>query len=83
MKTPDKIYVNKKEIELTADNLVGLAWKAPFDKTPYEEYIRKDILLEWAKEMLHKIEVKSNDGDVFAQGMHAGFGAIISKITNL
>lgn len=74
MEAPDKIYIH----EASAPELAE-----PVLKEYHIEYIRKDALLEWAKEMLHKVEGKANDGDVFAQGMHAGFGATISKLTNL
>ena len=49
MKAPDKIFV--AEAMETEKGLFGLWTDKDHRDTPYVEYIRKDALLEWAKEI--------------------------------
>ena len=53
MKAPDKIYVTidrPAEKVLYNPELVGVAWSKKDKSCEHIEYIRKDALLEWAKE---------------------------------
>ena len=52
MEAPDKIYVTidrpNERIEYNPE-LVGVAWSKKDKSCEHIEYIRKDLLLEWAK----------------------------------
>ena len=52
MKAPDKITIGKHNIDHNGD--VVFAWIEQDDIPEYVEYIRKDALLEWAKEEMSK-----------------------------
>lgn len=70
MKAPDKIYLNKYMIR------PGMLYPAQYPAdTPEFEYIRKDALLEWAKE-------KANDYKETAN-IRRSFEMIIRKIESL
>lgn len=70
MKTPDKIYLNKYMI------CHGMLYPAQYPAdTPEFEYIRKDTLLEWAKE-------KANDYKGTAN-IRRSFEMMIRKIESL
>ena len=48
---PDKIYVETGGYDKRRDSVVGYAFDSYSESQPNEiEYIRKDALLEWAKE---------------------------------
>lgn len=74
MKVPDKIY--------TTENHHG--WYETNEGGDKIEYIRKDTLLEWAKEQLNKYKQMDEDfqGDVFIGNRHA-FAEVIAKIESL
>ena len=73
MKTPDKIYLNIPKEEL----------KAPLDSTTWDtkafndcinvEYIRKDALLEWLKDMI----------DYSSKERQGAYQNVIDKINSL
>lgn len=70
MKAPDKIYLNKYMIR------PGMLYPAQYPPdTPEFEYIRKDALLEWAKE-------KANDYKGTAN-IRRSFEMMIRKIESL
>lgn len=49
-----------------------------------QNYIRKDILLEWAgKENLKFSQIGNEQDDDFARGIAAGLGYLISKLHTL
>ena len=52
-KAPDKIYVTidrpEKRVEYNPE-LVGVAWLKKDKSCEHHEYIRKDLLLAWAKQ---------------------------------
>jgi hypothetical protein len=78
MKAPDKIYiVHDKE---TGGMFVN------YDKkdTNNIEYINKDLLLEWAKDMEKRAEYKFDDesGDMF-WGYEVAIGEVIEKLESL
>ena len=50
MKAPDKIYLNKAEVEIPSDIIVGMAYARPNNGFVPIEYIRKDALLEWLEQ---------------------------------
>lgn len=78
MKAPDVIYVEFSEE-------VNLAFEEqPFEETP--TYIRKEALLEWAKEKKKQLldQVSENDepSDV-AAGINAGLDMLIGKLKSM
>ena len=77
MKTPDVIYV-----EFSED--VNLAFEEqPFEETP--AYIRKDTLLEWAKEVNDSGPIKdsADKGDAWSIGYLCGMRDIIDKLNSI
>lgn len=76
MEAPDKIYIQQDMI----NNLI--LEKQEFDDDVV--YIRKDVLLEWAKEKLNEYKQMDEDfqGDVFIGNRHA-FAEVIAKIESL
>ena len=77
MNAPDEIYINP-EIELE-DGI------QPWLYTPFNRYsipyIRKDALLEWAKERLH--HYAQHDDDAVCWGQRNAFQQVIDKINSL
>lgn len=76
MKAPDKIYVN----------IPGDYWHPGTDEKvdTDTEYIRKDVLLEWAKkENLKFNHIGDEQDDNFARGIAAGLGYLISNLSSL
>lgn len=79
MEAPDKIYL--------AESLIKAPYGNKWSPTPYEsrensEYIRKDALLEWAKEKadtLFKTELNSAKD----YGARTAFLELIDKINSL
>lgn len=61
MKSPDKIYLPilpRIENSIISEHCVGTAWdnKEHITIPDIEEYIRKDAILEWAKELKERWE---------------------------
>lgn len=87
MKAPDNIFV--AEAMETEKGLFGLWTDKDHRDTPYVEYIRKDALLEWAKE--YKVELldsaKTMDTDSVGKCINAGaltmLNNVIDKIESL
>ena len=67
---PDKIYINGFSAFATEPVKDGI------------EFIRKDALLEWAKDELNKLEALS-DNDAVRWGQRNAFKQMIDKINTL
>ena len=79
--TPDKIYIFQDEDEL---------WYKPEEwktRPPGSvEYIRKDALLEWAKEKYnkaYKLHLKKGDNYAYGQGKMDAYQKLIGKLNSL
>ncbi len=84
---PDKIYVGIGTLSSIqpAEEYAFPGWQEkPYSEIRNEEYIRKDALLEWAKEQFEYYKQIDDDfdGDVFIGNRHA-FAEMISKINSL
>ena len=78
MKAPDKIYVSRNFSE---DNSPHGLWY--LNKSEHDinvEYLRKDALLEWAKEKKEK--VNADEGD-FSFGYMSAMIGLIDKIESM
>ena len=84
---PDKLYINKYMIR------PGMLHPAEFPPdNPEWEYIRKDALLEWAKEQKKYFGQRSDELEItdptnpdifFFDGKRDAFTAIIAKLNSL
>lgn len=83
MKAPDKIYLNipKQELEAPLDSTT-LDTKE-FDGCINIEYIRKDALLDWAKEQLAYYQKLEEEGDPVRWGQRNAFQQVIDKFKSL
>lgn len=81
MKAPDKVYID--DLAVINDCVTKISLK---QLPNFSEYIRKDALLEWAKEkkqqLLEQESVNDEPSDV-AAGMNAGFDMIIGKLNSM
>ena len=78
MKAPDKIYVSRNFSE---DNSPHGLWY--LNKSEHDinvEYLRKDALLEWAKEKKEKLNVDEGD---FSFGYVSAMIGLIDKIESM
>jgi len=77
MEAPDKIYIEQKAV------MYDLVNTEPCKPDDYE-YLRKDALLEWAKEKYNEYKQMDEDfqGDVFIGNRHA-LAEVIAKIESL
>lgn len=75
MNAPDKIYIN---------GWSAFSTEPVKDGTEYE-YIRKDVLLEWAKEAHDSGPIKdfADKGDAWSIGYLCGMKDIIDKLNSL
>ena len=80
MNAPDKIYIHRT-IHL------GLLSASEIDITGQDEqYIRKDALLEWAKEkkkQLFEQESTNDEPSDVAAGINAGLDMVIGKLNSM
>lgn len=77
MKAPDKIYIAE-----TPNKLIEIWSDEPIEPKPYiteHEYIRKDALLEWAKECFSL----QDEGSWYSKGAANAFSKVIDKINSL
>ena len=83
MKAPDKIFLHKVRDE-ESSGYHKMWFESRGRLVPSEEYIRKDALLEWAKEKYNEYKQMDEDfqGDVFIGNRHA-FAEVIAKIESL
>lgn len=83
MKAPDKIYINKYMLRL------GMLYPAqPPADTPEYVYIRKDALLEWAKDLRenarrNRENPPSVEFDRYMEGKEATLSKLIYKLNSL
>lgn len=91
MKAPNKIYLPilpRIENSIISEHCVGTAWdnKEHITIPNIEEYIRKDALLEWAKEkkkQLFEQESENDEPSDVAAGINAGLDMIIGKLNSM
>jgi len=84
MKAPDKIYVETGGYDKRRDSVVGYAFDSYSESQPNEiEYIRKDAILEWAKEYKKAIEVNGDENDAYTRGEYSAINSLIDKINSL
>lgn len=80
MKAPDKIYIHRT-VHL------GLLSAAEIDITGQDaQYIRKDALLEWAKEKKKQLLEQESENDEpsdVAAGINAGLDMLIGKLNSM
>lgn len=75
---PDKIFLHKvRDEENSGFHKIWFESRARL--VPSEEYIRKDVLLEWAKKEMGEWSSESNT----AQGVKMGLTLVIDKIESL
>ena len=86
MKTLDKIYLQHN----TTTDLYDEFWPEWFEDTNHSDndicYIRKDILLEWAKEKYnkaYKLHLKKGDNYAYGQGKMDAYGKLIDKLNSM
>ena len=79
MKAPMKIYATQIEYE------THRALEVSYCRVEgYDEYIRKDALLEWAEEKMNiNLEEADKTDDRFTYGVAAGFGSVVDKLKTL
>lgn len=75
MKAPDKIYVD--DLAVVNDCVTKISLK---QLPNFSEYIRKDILLEWAKEKNKKINTEESD---YSLGYVSAMIDLIDKIQSI
>ena len=77
MKAPNKIY-----LEQTGEVTFNAMWFGkPTDKGFQHEYIRKDLLLAWAKKELETARIM--DFDEFGRGEVRALERIVSKLNSM
>lgn len=70
----DKIWIN-------TDTLHGYYM---CNHPPYgEEYIRKDALLEWAKEHKRVIETRGDERNAYLRGEYSALNSLIDKLKSM
>lgn len=74
---PDKIYINKHLLRR------GMMYKAQDPPAPEFEYIRKDALLEWAKEHKRVIETHGDERDAYSRGEYSALNSLIDKLNSI
>jgi hypothetical protein len=79
MKAPDKIY-----IQTNAGEAFSSKWTTiPFRDFENTEYIRKDTLLEWAKEHKLVIETHGDERDAYLRGVYSALNSLIHKLNEM
>ena len=74
---PDKIYIHRT-IHL------GLLSASEIDITGQDEqYIRKDALLEWAKEHKRVIETRGDERNAYLRGEYSALNSLIDKLKSM
>lgn len=82
MKAPDKIYIQPSTIdELPRQNIV---YTKRLSDTSIE-YIRKDVMLEWAKAVKHVYELSLNgrDASKICRSKADAFQMVIDKLNSM
>lgn len=86
MKAPDKIYLQHN----TTTDLYGEFWPEWFEDTHHPDsdicYIRKDALIEWAKEKYnkaYKLHLKKGDNYAYGQGKMDAYQKLIDNLNSM
>ena len=77
MKAPDKIYIDDLAVVNDCSTKISLK-QLPY----FSEYIRKDALLEWAKDGLKTTEKLKGNSSVFS-GENIVFKCLIDKLNSM
>ena len=75
MEAPDKIYIQPNAHDRWFDG------NKPNDN--FVEYIRKDALLEWAKEHKRVIETRGDERDAYLRGEYSALNSLIDKLKSM
>lgn len=79
MKAPDVIYLHKIRDEESSGYYIQWFYSRA-RLVPSEEYIRKDALLEWAKEMKEQVSIGLNEYDM---GEENGKAEMLNKLIEI
>lgn len=71
----DKIYIQPNAHDRWFDG------NKPNDN--FVEYIRKDALLEWAKEHKRVIETHGDERDAYSRGEYSALNSLIDKLNSI
>lgn len=85
MNAPDKIFLHKVRDE-ESSGYHKMWFESRGRLVPSEEYIRKDALLEWAKEkkkQLFEQESTNDEPSDVAAGINAGLDMLIGKLNSM
>lgn len=77
--TPDKIYVHVR----TEPRPSITFSEVPEKNSTNEEYIRKDTLMEWAKEHKRVIETHGDERDAYLRGEYSALSSLIDKLNSI
>jgi hypothetical protein len=79
MKAPNKIYVHVR-----TEPRPSITFSEVLEKnSTNEEYIRKDVLLEWAQEHKRAIETHGDERNAYDRGEYSVLNFLIDKIKSL
>lgn len=80
MKAPDKLYIGLEDVGSR-----HRVYNVSVIPNGYDEYIRKDALLKWAKEVHDSGPIKdsADKGDAWSIGYLCGMRDIIDKLNSL
>lgn len=81
MKVPDKIYV--REYPDGIAHFWESKKKEDVAATIPHEYIRKEALLEWAKEHKLVIETHGDERDAYLRGEYSALNSLIDKLNSM
>jgi len=86
MKAPDKVYVCiPSRVKSDSADYVGIAFsdRGHLTTPQIEEYIRKDALLEWAKETLEIVNTDRSINEGFRKGAACELEEVINHIKTM
>lgn len=75
MKAPNKLYVDDLAVVNDCSTKVSVRPLPSFS-----EYIRKDVLMEWAKEHKMAIEINGDEDDAYTRGEYDIINSLIDKL---
>ena len=73
MKAPDKIYLGIQELDM------GYVYNLSLDNNGEQEYVRKEVLFEWAKECFRL----QDSGSWYSKGAADAFSKLIDKLNEM
>ena len=79
MKVQDKIYIQTNAGEALSSKWTTISFR-DFENA---EYIRKDALLEWAKEYKCAIETHGDERDAYSRGEYSVLNFLIDKLNSM